>query len=76
MVCLGDSAEPAAAAEVAFSDVDEALDCLARLNDRQSQVAGLRIFGGLTIEEAGGIPAHFSGYSTSRLDVRTAVAGS
>ena len=52
MVCLGDSAEPAAAAEIAFSEVDEALDCLARLNDRQSQVAELRIFGGLTIEEA------------------------
>ena len=52
MVCLSDSAEPSAAAGVAFSEVDDALNCLSRLNDRQSQVAELRIFGGLTIEEA------------------------
>jgi RNA polymerase sigma factor (TIGR02999 family) len=49
IVCLADSPEPAA--PVAFSDVDEVLDRLAELDVRQAQVAELRIFGGLTLEE-------------------------
>ena len=52
MVCLGESQEPAAASALTFGDLDEALDRLAALDARQAQVAELRIFGGLTIEEA------------------------
>ncbi len=51
IVCLADSPEPVALAPIAFSDVDEVLDRLAALDQRQSQVAELRIFGGLTLEE-------------------------
>ncbi len=51
VVCLGDATEPFALAPMAFSDVDEVLDRLAALDLRQSQVAELRIFGGLTLEE-------------------------
>lgn len=52
IICLADSPEPAGAAPLAFSDLDEVLDWLAKLDARQSQVAELRIFGGLTIQEA------------------------
>ncbi len=51
IVCLADSPEPAGLIPIAFSDVDEVLDRLAALDQRQSQVAELRIFGGLTLEE-------------------------
>jgi RNA polymerase sigma factor (TIGR02999 family) len=51
IVCLSESAEPAGLSPIAFSDVDEVLDRLAKLDQRQSQVAELRIFGGLTLEE-------------------------
>ncbi len=51
ILCLADSPEPAGATPIAFSDVDEVLDRLAVLDQRQSQVAELRIFGGLTLEE-------------------------
>jgi RNA polymerase sigma factor (TIGR02999 family) len=37
--------------QVAFDDLDQALDSLARLSERQARVVELRYFGGLTIEE-------------------------
>ncbi len=37
--------------EVAFDDLDQALNDLARLSERQAKVVELRYFGGLTIEE-------------------------
>lgn len=36
---------------IAFDDLDEALNDLARLSERQARVVELRYFGGLTIEE-------------------------
>ncbi len=51
MICLADSPEPSAAPNLAFNDVDEALDRLSELDPRQATVAELRIFGGLTAEE-------------------------
>ena len=36
---------------LAFDEVDEVLDRLAKLDERQAMVAELRIFGGLTVEE-------------------------
>jgi len=38
---------------IAFDDLDQALQDLARLSERQSRVVELRYFGGLTIEETG-----------------------
>lgn len=38
---------------IAFDDLDEALNDLARLSERQARVVELRYFGGLTIEETG-----------------------
>jgi RNA polymerase sigma-70 factor (ECF subfamily) len=60
IISLDDSPEKAAAAPLAFSDVDEVLDRLAELDKRQAQVAELRIFGGLTLDET----AEFLGVST------------
>ena len=60
MISLEDSPEKAGAAPLAFSDVDEVLDRLAALDKRQAQVAELRIFGGLTLDET----AEFLGVST------------
>ena len=51
LIRLSDSPEPAAASDIAFSDIDEVLNRLTDLNERQSKVAELRIFGGLTPEE-------------------------
>jgi RNA polymerase sigma-70 factor, ECF subfamily len=51
IVCLSDSPEPAAPPELLFEDVDELLDRMATLDERQAKVAELRIFGGLTMEE-------------------------
>ena len=50
IVSLDDSPEPSAHALV-FSDVDEALNRLAAMDQRQATVAELRIIGGLTVEE-------------------------
>jgi RNA polymerase sigma-70 factor (ECF subfamily) len=61
IVCLTDSQEPAGEMPIAFSDVDEVLNRLAALDARQSQVAELRIFGGLTMEET----AEYLGVSTA-----------
>ena len=51
MVRLGDATEPAAPNNILFSEVNEVLDKLAALDERQAKVAELRIFGGLTAEE-------------------------
>lgn len=61
IVCLSDSPEPAAAPELLFEDVDELLDRMAALDERQAKVAELRIFGGLTTEET----AEFLGVSVA-----------
>lgn len=61
IVCLHDVVEPAAQNELLFSVVDEVLNRLAALDARQAQVAELRIFGGLTLEET----AEFLGVSTA-----------
>ena len=53
VIGLGDSPEPRAADCVPFDTVDQLLDRLAALNERQAQVAECRIFGGLTLEETG-----------------------
>lgn len=53
IVCLTQSKEPAAPTVLAFTDVDEALNRLAALDDRQSTVAELRIFGGMNSQEIG-----------------------
>lgn len=50
-ICLSDAPEPASAPDLLFSEVDEVLDRLAQLDQRQAKVAELRIFGGMTIEE-------------------------
>ncbi len=55
MICLSDSPEPASSSSVVYSDVDEALERLAQLDERQAKVVELRIFGGLTVEEIAGL---------------------
>jgi len=50
LIRLSDAPEPSAPALV-FDEVDEVLNRLAELDERQAKVAELRIFGGLTIEE-------------------------
>jgi RNA polymerase sigma-70 factor (ECF subfamily) len=52
IICLEDSAEPASAREISFSTVDQILDRLGKLDQRQAAIAELRIFGGLTVEES------------------------
>jgi RNA polymerase sigma factor (TIGR02999 family) len=59
IVCLDDAPEPMAASCFVFSDVDDVLERLASLDQRQATVAELRIFGGLTIDEV----AEFLGVS-------------
>jgi RNA polymerase sigma factor (TIGR02999 family) len=44
--------------------LDEALEALARLNERKAQVVELRFFGGLTVEET----AHVLGVSTDTVE--------
>jgi len=61
ILCLSDSPEVAGTEPIAFSDVDEVLDRLAALDARQAEVAELRIFGGLTLEET----ADYLGVSTA-----------
>jgi RNA polymerase sigma-70 factor (ECF subfamily) len=51
VICLSDSPEPVAAPTVVFSEVDEVLNRLAVMDERQAKVAELRIFGGMTVEE-------------------------
>jgi len=53
ILCLDDAPEPESASELPFGLVDETLDRLAKLDERQAKVAELRIFGGLTVEEVG-----------------------
>lgn len=61
LVNLADSAEPAAAKDLAFSDVDEALKRLTAIDERQASVVELRILGGMTAEEI----AEFLGISVA-----------
>ena len=51
VICLSDSPDIAVAPALVFSEVDDVLNRLAVLNERQAKVAELRIFGGLTVEE-------------------------
>ena len=53
IICLDDAPEPEAGNELPFGVVDETLDRLAKLDQRQAKVAELRIFGGLTVDEVG-----------------------
>jgi RNA polymerase sigma-70 factor (ECF subfamily) len=59
IVCLTESSEPRDANVLIFSEVNEVLTRLEKLDRRQAQVAELRIFGGLTAEES----AEFLGIS-------------
>lgn len=52
IVCLTEASEPVDANALVFSEVDEVLKRLERLDSRQALVAELRIFGGLTAEES------------------------
>lgn len=61
IVPFAESAEPSASPQLLFGEVDEALEKLARMDERQARVAELHIFGGLTSEEAG----KFLGMSTA-----------
>jgi len=53
ILCLDDAPQLESATELPFGLVDETLDRLAKLDERQAKVAELRIFGGLTVEEVG-----------------------
>jgi len=48
IVCLTDVSETAATTPHVFSEVDQVLGRLEKLDERQSKVAELKIFGGLT----------------------------
>lgn len=61
LICLSDSPEPSAAPTLVFNEVDEVLNRLATMDERQARVAELRIFGGLTAEET----AEFLGISVA-----------
>src|SRR5579875_1646109 len=50
-IWLADGQELAAEPGVVFGEVDEALERLAALDERQAKVVELRIFGGMTVEE-------------------------
>lgn len=50
-ICLSDAPDAAAEPALVFSDIDQALERLAALDERQAKVVELRIFGGLTAEE-------------------------
>jgi RNA polymerase sigma factor (TIGR02999 family) len=51
IVCLSDAPEPLADVPLPFNYVDEILNRLAKLDERQAMVAELRIFGGMTVPE-------------------------
>lgn len=52
IICLADSPEPASPSQtLVFTEIDDVLNRLALLDERQAKVAELRIFGGLTAEE-------------------------
>ncbi|MBI4468213.1 MAG: sigma-70 family RNA polymerase sigma factor [Acidobacteria bacterium] len=53
MVSLDEASEVASERAAELIAVDEALESLAALDPRQSQIVELRFFGGLTIEETG-----------------------
>lgn len=50
-VCLSEAPSPAAQPVLVFDELDQALERLAALDERQAKVVELRIFGGLTAEE-------------------------
>ncbi|MFP5228368.1 MAG: ECF-type sigma factor [Acidobacteriota bacterium] len=50
-ICLSDAPEVVAERAPVFGEVDQALDRLAALDERQAKVVELRIFGGLSVEE-------------------------
>lgn len=51
IVCLSGLPEPASGPRFLFDDLDEALNRLETLDQRQAKVMELRIFGGLSVEE-------------------------
>lgn len=51
MVYLSDSPDAAQSGPVLFDELDQALNRLAELDERQARVVELRVFGGLTVEE-------------------------
>ena len=63
LICLDDSPEPADSKSFDISTVDDVLNRLSALDVRQGQVAELRIFGGLTVEES----AQFLGVSAATI---------
>lgn len=50
-ICLTDAPEAAAEQALVFNELDQALERLAALDERQAKVVELRIFGGLSVEE-------------------------
>lgn len=50
-ICLSDGPEIAAESVLLYDEVNQALDRLAALDERQAKVVELRIFGGLSVEE-------------------------
>ena len=58
---------PERAAEVVA--LDDALNCLAELDQRKSQIIELRFFGGLSIEESSRGIGWFRRYRDARLDI-------
>lgn len=58
-ICLSDAPEPASEQILVFGEIDQALERLASLDERQAKVVELRIFGGLSVEET----AEFLGVS-------------
>ncbi|HEV2575678.1 MAG TPA: ECF-type sigma factor [Acidobacteriaceae bacterium] len=51
MVYLSDSPDVAQSDPVLFDELDQALDRLAAMDERQAKVVELRVFGGLTVDE-------------------------
>lgn len=51
LLCLADAPEPSARPVLLFGEVDEALERLTQMDERQGRLAELRIFGGLTTQE-------------------------
>lgn len=60
-ICLADAPEPASEQVLIFGEIDQALERLASLDERQAKVVELRIFGGLSVEET----AEFLGVSAA-----------
>lgn len=50
-ICLSDAPDAASEQALVFDEIDQALERLAALDDRQAKVVELRIFGGLSVEE-------------------------